>query len=185
MDKAEFIREATEFNKFLEGAFVSPEAMESRLSEIQARVALLTLGWYGSDDKCTAREEFNWIMLRFEGISFFIRQLKEALKAEVATQEHFDVIVRAVGDKKLGKEIRDIQKRLPPMEYDAIAAESWAAIVLNLGLRLRRSIYIGIENRLRKQAMAEEEADKLRAQNAGFLLGEALRSMGDGYAISE
>lgn len=174
------ITETTEFNKFLRGCFITPETLEDKLSEIQARVAVLTKGWYGTnDDRCTAREEFNIIMLRFTAITFFIRQMKEALKAKTATKEQYDLIITAVKDKKLEKQIREIQANQPVTEYDPIAKEAWDAIVLNLGLRLERAVYTGIENRMRKEAEAHEEAEKLRAQNAGFLLGEALKSMGD------
>ena len=181
--QSRLLQETNEFNRFLEDSFASPEIMESRLSEIQARVAILTKGWYGSTEKDTAREEFNWIMLRFEAITFFIRQLKSAMKAKVATKEHMELILKAISDKKLEKQIKGIQGKLPAAEFDALASESWQAIVLNLGVRLRRAIYTGIENRLRKEVEAQAKAEELRAQNTGFLLGEALKSLGgfDGY----
>lgn len=165
----ELIQETNDFNRFLAGSFVSPEIMEARLSEIQARVAVLTKGWYGTDDtRCTAREEFNIIMLRFEAITFFIRQMKDALKAKIATKEHYDLIVKAVNDPVLEKKIRTIQDKVPTTEFDPIAKESWDAIVLNLGLKLRRAVYTGIENRLQQEAKEQHEIEKLRAQNPGL-----------------
>jgi hypothetical protein len=176
-DPQQVVADLKDFDEFLNDAFEVPDKLFASLDEIESRVAVLTKGWRGTDDKeNNCRWVFKDIMVKLHSISFFVRDLRERLKKGGKTAEYRkDLLEAAITDKKLrGK----IVKRVEIDPVDPIPKEYWDAIRLNFTIYLGQAVKTGVENRIKKEEDERHEIEKLRAQNVGLALSGLMQNPG-------
>ena len=187
-DPQQVITELKEFDKFLNEAFEVPDRLFSSLDEIESRVAILTKGWRGTDDReNNCRWVFKDIMARLRSISFFVRDLRERLKkGSDAVVYRKDLLKAAITDKSLRSKIEKHLTEQTDVETDPIPKEYWDAIRLNFSLYLGQAVKTGVENRIKKEEDERHEIEKLRASNVGLALSGLIQNPGGlPYGVSK